>query len=168
MPLQLFSWHWSVSQWVSGCNFWILTQRVTFDTWDPSDIWSANERTKKTKKTKKRQKRQKDNKTIIQHEKNTLDQHEVNTKGQKKRTKKNNKTKKTKKIKMTKKTKMTKRQKRQKGNNTTWQKDNIAMKRQNETKRQKKRIKIESLILWHQGSFELLQCFNVVKNGWHC
>ena len=25
---------------LSGCHFWILTQRVTFDTWDPSDTWS--------------------------------------------------------------------------------------------------------------------------------
>ena len=30
----------NLGQSMTGCHFWILTQRVTFDTWDPSDIWS--------------------------------------------------------------------------------------------------------------------------------
>ena len=29
-----------VSAWVSHCHFRIRTQRVTFDPWDPPDIWS--------------------------------------------------------------------------------------------------------------------------------
>ena len=33
-----------VSEWVSAsvshCHFWILRHRVTFETWNPSDIWS--------------------------------------------------------------------------------------------------------------------------------
>ena len=44
-----------LGHWVSECHFWILTQRVTFNTWDPSDIWSAwcpDKRTKKTKRQK--------------------------------------------------------------------------------------------------------------------
>ena len=42
----------SVSHWLSGCHFRILTQRVTFDTSDPSDIWSEWCLDKKNKMTK--------------------------------------------------------------------------------------------------------------------
>ena len=49
-----------LGDWVGDCHFWILTQRVTLDTWDPSDIWSEWCPDKKTNRQKtKRQKRQK-------------------------------------------------------------------------------------------------------------
>ena len=48
---------------LTGCHFRILAQIVTFETCDPSDIWSARCLDKKTKKTKKKAKRQKDKKT---------------------------------------------------------------------------------------------------------
>ena len=60
--------HW-VSESLSGCHFRISTQILTFETWDPSDIWSERCLDKKTKdkKTKKHKdkktKRQKDRKT---------------------------------------------------------------------------------------------------------
>ena len=87
-----------VTDWVSDCHFWILTQRVTFDAWDPSDIWSAI----------CLDKGQKDKKTKRQKDKNTQ---------------------------------------RQKGEKTKREKD------------KRKGPKRESLILWRQGSFALLQCF---------
>ena len=50
-----------LSQWVSGwlthCHFRILTQRLTFETWDPSYIWSERCPDKKTKRQKKDEKR---------------------------------------------------------------------------------------------------------------
>ena len=46
---------------VSDCHFRILTQRVTFETWDHSDIWSERQKDKITQKYKKI-KRQKDKK----------------------------------------------------------------------------------------------------------
>ena len=49
-----------VSDWVGHCHFRILTQRVTFETWDPSDIWP--EWCQKRQKEKKKKRRQK-NKT---------------------------------------------------------------------------------------------------------
>ena len=30
----------SLTEWLTHCHFRILTQRVTFETWDPLDIWS--------------------------------------------------------------------------------------------------------------------------------
>ena len=47
-----------LGDWVTGCHFRISTQRVTFETWDPSDIWSEcypdkNTEDKETKKDKK-------------------------------------------------------------------------------------------------------------------
>jgi len=45
----------SVSQWVSHCHFRNSTQIVTFETWDPSDIWSewCPDKKKKDRKTKR-------------------------------------------------------------------------------------------------------------------
>ena len=64
-----------VTDWVGDCNFRIFTQRVTFETSDPSDIWSAwclDENTKRQKDKKgKKTKRQKDRKTTRQQDKNT-------------------------------------------------------------------------------------------------
>ena len=55
-----------VSDWVGGCHFRILTQRVTFKTSDHSDIlsaWCPDKKTKKAKRQKeKRTKRLKDKK----------------------------------------------------------------------------------------------------------
>ena len=64
-----------VSQWVTHCHFRISTQIVTFETWDPSDIWSEcvteRQKDRKTERLKDRKterqkyrktKRQKDNK----------------------------------------------------------------------------------------------------------
>ena len=53
----------STSESVTECHFRILTQRVTFETWDPSHIWSAWCLDKKTKRQKKtlRQKNKKTN-----------------------------------------------------------------------------------------------------------
>jgi len=47
-----------VSHWLTECHFRILIQRVTFETWDPSDIWSEWFLDRKTE----RQKDQKDQK----------------------------------------------------------------------------------------------------------
>ena len=52
----------SVTEWVNNRHFRILTQRVSFETWDPSDIWSTWCLDKKTK-NKKTKKRQKDKKS---------------------------------------------------------------------------------------------------------
>ena len=68
----------SVSQWVTHCHFRMLTQRVTFDTSDPSDIWSEWCQDKKTKRQKR--KRQKDKKTKRQKEKKTEKQKDKKTK----------------------------------------------------------------------------------------
>ena len=57
----------SVSHWVSQCHFRILTQRVAFKTWNPSDIWSEWCLNKKNK----RQKDKKDKKTKGQKIKKT-------------------------------------------------------------------------------------------------
>ena len=54
-----------VSDWVSNRHFRILTQIVTFETWDPSDIgleWCQDKETKRQKD--KKTKRQKDKKTL--------------------------------------------------------------------------------------------------------
>ena len=49
-----------LGQSLTQCHFWILTQRVTFETLDPSDIWSERQKDKKTKRQKdKKQRRQK-------------------------------------------------------------------------------------------------------------
>ena len=62
----------SVSESLTHCHFRVLTQRVTFETWDPSDIWSEwcldkNTKRQKYKNTKRQNdkmtKRQKDTKT---------------------------------------------------------------------------------------------------------
>ena len=47
-----------VNQWVDHCQFWVLTRRVTFETWDPSEIWwewclTKRWKVKKDKKTKR-------------------------------------------------------------------------------------------------------------------
>ena len=64
-----------VSDLVGHCHFRILTQRVTFETWDPSDIWpewcQKRQKEKKKKrrqknKTKKQNKKRKDKKAKIQ------------------------------------------------------------------------------------------------------
>jgi len=66
-----------VSELVTGCHFRILTQGVTFETGDPSDIWSEwcpDKKTKRQMDTKtKRQKRQKkrQKKTKRQRDKKT-------------------------------------------------------------------------------------------------
>ena len=66
IQIECFSWPGSsmpdlgqsVREWVTECHFWILTQRVTFKTWGPYDIWSEWYLTKrlKYKKTKKMEK----------------------------------------------------------------------------------------------------------------
>ena len=65
----------SVSQSVTHCHFRIWTQRVTFKTEDPSDIWSEclkKTKIQKDKKTKqKKTKRQKDKKSKSQKDKKT-------------------------------------------------------------------------------------------------
>ena len=67
------------SQWLTGCQFRILTKNVTFKTWIPSDILSAWCLDKKTKKTK----RQKDPKIQRHKRKMIKRQHDKNTKWQK-------------------------------------------------------------------------------------
>ena len=58
-----------VTDWVTQCHFWILIQRVTFDTWDPSYISSdwCPDKNKKIKKDNwqfdRKTKRQKDRST---------------------------------------------------------------------------------------------------------
>ena len=58
-----------VSGWLTHCHFRILTQRVTFVTWDPSDIWSECY-------TDEKRKRQKDRKTKYKKGKKDNDQKE--------------------------------------------------------------------------------------------
>ena len=70
------TWPWSVSQsvnqWVSECHFRISTQRVTFETWDPSDIWLEWRLDEETKRKKyKNTERQKHKKTKGQKDKKT-------------------------------------------------------------------------------------------------
>ena len=48
-----------VGEWVSHCHFIILTQIMTFETWDRSDIWMGRQKDK-TKTKDKNTKRQKD------------------------------------------------------------------------------------------------------------
>ena len=89
----------SVSHWVSHCHLRIFTQIVTFETWDPSDIWSD----KKGKKKKKKKKRTKNTKKNTKEKKNEWDKRDKNAERQKdKKTKKQ-------------KTEKLKRQKRQPG-----------------------------------------------------
>ena len=60
-PWQLYTWPWSVTHWLTDCHFRISTQSVTFETWDPSDIWSTWCLDKKTKRQKvKKDKKDKD------------------------------------------------------------------------------------------------------------
>ena len=60
----------SLTEWVTHRHFRILTQRVTFETWDPSDIWSEWCLDKKTERQKDRKtERQKDRKTERQKDK---------------------------------------------------------------------------------------------------
>ena len=84
----------SVSEWVTECHFRISTQRVTFETWDPSDIWSEwcldkkTERQKNKKKKDKKTKRHKGKKTNRQIDKNTkrqIDKKEEEKKEEEKR-----------------------------------------------------------------------------------
>ena len=77
-----------VTHWVSQCHFWILTQRVSFETWHPSDIWSAwcPDKRQKDKKTKKL-KDKKDKKTKRQKGKKTKQQKYEKTKDKRQRSK---------------------------------------------------------------------------------
>ena len=79
-----------LGQWVThsltDCHFRILTQRVTFETSDPSDIWSEWCQDKKTKRQK--DKRQKDKKTKRQRDKKKKRQKNKKTKRQKTKTNK--------------------------------------------------------------------------------
>ena len=58
LPCRLYTWPWSVGHRLTDCHFRIWTQRVTYETWDPSDNWSEwwldkRQKDKKTKKDKK-------------------------------------------------------------------------------------------------------------------
>ena len=78
----------SLTDWLTDCHFWILTQRVTFDTWDPSDIYCSMISGQKDKKITwqhgkkttwhkdKKAKRQKDKKTKWQKDKMTKGQND--------------------------------------------------------------------------------------------
>ena len=87
-----------VSDWVSqtDCHYRISTKRVTFETWDPSDIWfewCLDKKTKKDRKTDrqkgKKTKRQKDKKSKSQKVKKSKYKNVKKSKGQKRQNRQN-------------------------------------------------------------------------------